>query len=176
MRKQVTHKILILCCLLVLLMCVVATPTPMRQSTGQRSNESEEMIKAKASWPTFFVALRRALGRHDQHVLRNMMSTDFQYQETKDKSVSGDKRDLAFRTWSKDWPNDWWNRLLATFKYLGPYKKDREQNQNGQYNSFARESVYRGAYAGAEGYCYAQFEFRNDGRWYFTQFYCGGGE
>lgn len=149
------------CCLCMVLVLAWANgmSTPAQCSLNLRDSAARELKRAKAQWPAFITAIRAAVRKRDHTVLKSMMASDFRYQNNyRDERIDGDSRDTALHYLK----TEQMMAVLATqLNYLQSYYRDK--------------NVHRVAGKSAgEAACPAVFEFRN--KWYFTGFFCVGGE
>lgn len=128
----------------------------------------ERTIAAQSrNWDTFWTMLREAADRKDRGTLSKLMSSDFTFNccDSYDENQNGDTRDEAFRLWTKPEVNGWaaLNHALANGVVESTVWRSPENK---------RQQKVAPAAANRTGYSdwIAEFELRDDGRWYFVSF------
>lgn len=155
MKDQTAYKILALSCLLSMLICLTTTSAQTRRTTKTQSKESEQMKEAKVAWMPFYTKFRSAISSRDSKVLRKMLSNEFEGDY--DENGDGDGIDDTLRIWlsSRD-------RKAILAAKPSTYSRNDDNNLTRTIDWQIGDPC-----------CVIVFEFRSDGKWYITNFYCG---
>jgi hypothetical protein len=134
--------------------------------------EEDRTIAAQSrNWDTFWTMLREAADRKDRATLTKLMPSDFSFDccDSYDENKNGDTRDETFRFWAKPEVNGWaaLNHALANGVVDSTVWKNPENKH---------QQKVAPAAANHTGYSdwIAEFELRDDGRWYFVGFVVPG--
>jgi len=129
--------------------------------------EDRTIAAQSRNWDTFWTMLREAAERKDRATLSRLMPSDFTFNccDSYDENKNGDTRDEAFRSWAQPEVNGWaaLNRALANGVVDSTVWKSPENKH---------QQKVAPAAANHTGYSdwIAEFELRDDGRWYFVSF------
>ena len=129
--------------------------------------EDRTVAAQSHNWDTFWTMLREAADRKDRAMLTKLMPSDFTFNccDSYDENQNGDTRDEAFRLWAKPEVNGWaaLNQALANGVVDSTVWRNPENK---------RPQKVAPAAANRTGYSdwIAEFERRDDGRWYFVGF------
>lgn len=129
--------------------------------------EDRVIVAQSRSWDTFWPMVREAAQKKDRGTLIKLMPADFAYSccDSYDENNNGETRDEAFRRWSKSEVNGWeeLNKALS----LGAITTSRSP---GSTNASQKRVSPPAANGDKYDNWYAEFELREDGRWYFVSF------
>ena len=129
--------------------------------------EDRTIAAQSRNWDTFWAMLREAADRKDRGTLTKLMPSDFSFNccDSYDENKNGDTRDEAFRLWAKPEVNGW--AALTNALANGVVDSTFWRNPSNKHQQKVAPAA-----ANRSGYSdwIAQFELRDDGRWYFVSF------
>ena len=129
--------------------------------------EDRTITAQSRNWDTFWTMLREATDRKDRATLTKLMPSDFAFNccDSYDENKNGDTRDETFRFWATPEINGW--AALSHALANGAVDSTFWRNpQNNHQQKVAPAAANRSGYSD----WIAEFELRDDGRWYFVGF------